>query len=176
MVAKLDIIPIVIDSRETRRPHWLIRRDDVKVVKYKLEEGDFSLQGYEDRLLIERKTVSDLVSCCMPEKRDKKTDRVIRRDNRGRFEKMWQRVVLMDYETRLLIVEGRYADVIMHNYHSDMGPMSVIGTIQRQQQDYHFDIVWTGVGGALGWAELQVTVYEAAKQFKRRKEREGRRQ
>jgi len=46
---------VVVDTRE-QRPLW----DDPEVQRRRLRTGDYSLEGYEDRMAIERKSVADL--------------------------------------------------------------------------------------------------------------------
>ena len=48
---------IIIDSREQKK--WPFQ--NVKVETAKLDTGDYSLKGYEDRITIERKSKVDLI-------------------------------------------------------------------------------------------------------------------
>jgi ERCC4-type nuclease len=57
---------IVIDTREPD-PLAFERRSSIRGT---LQTGDYSVAGLEDLFSIERKTVADLVGCCMGENRE----------------------------------------------------------------------------------------------------------
>jgi hypothetical protein len=63
---------------------------------------------------IERKTVSDLVGCCMGE-------------NRERFERELHR--LRGYRFKRLLVVGSEAEILAGQYHSNIKPQAVLATV-----------------------------------------------
>jgi len=149
-----SIIPlgIVVDTREKRRPHWLIRRPDVEVIKCKLDEGDYSLEGCRDKLMIECKQLSDLCQSWSAQ--------------RERFEREWQRAVAKGYLEKHLLIEGRLVDVANHNYRSNFTPAAFLASLHSWAVKYDYHIVWLGARNA--FLETQISVYWICRQFKRR--------
>jgi ERCC4-type nuclease len=90
--------------------------------------GDYSVVGLSDRVRIERKSLSDFVSCCAQE--------------RERFMDECRR--LRDFEFRLVIIEAEIANVWAHAYRSAVHPSSVIGTSIAIFTDYAVPVLWAG--------------------------------
>jgi ERCC4-type nuclease len=156
---KLDIVRIVWDTREraAKRPEWLIHRADVQLTRRKLDEGDYSLDGHTDALMIERKTLSDL---CGSWTKD-----------RERFEREWQRAAAKGYVEKHLLIEGRMVDVVNHNYRSNFTPAAFLASLYSWAAKYGYHITWLGETNA--FLETQISVYWICRQFKRRAERGG---
>ncbi len=57
----LDGFILVIDSRE-QQPLFEKPQDGLVIARHKLEDGDYSVQGFEDKFIIERKRIGDFVS------------------------------------------------------------------------------------------------------------------
>lgn len=85
----------------------------LKVVRGTLPTGDYSVQGLEHKIAIERKSLQDLVMCVGRE--------------RERFDKNIQR--LLGYETRAIIVESGWASVELKLYRGDVHPNAIMGSI-----------------------------------------------
>lgn len=151
MTAKPDIIPIIQDTREKQRADWLIRHPKVELIQRKLDEGDYSIEGYEDQLMIEHKRLGELCTNWTKE--------------RDRFRREWERAAAKDYLQKSLVIEGRKVDVLTHNYRSDFNPWSFLNTLASWKQRFHFDIEW--LGSEDKWLEAQVTIYCDCKQFRR---------
>lgn len=98
--------------RDTREQTPLRFSSDVTVQSATLPTGDYSLAGFSDRVAIERKCLSNFVSCVGSER-----ERFM--DEMGR---------LRDDETRAVAIEASVRDVTGHRYRSQMNPSSVIGT------------------------------------------------
>jgi ERCC4-type nuclease len=87
---------VLIDSREkspfdfTRFPNWIAEER-----RQKLNAGDYTVQGMEDSLVLERKTLTDLITTLMQQ--------------RSRFFKLCEK--LSQYRWRALFVEASYEDV-----------------------------------------------------------------
>lgn len=47
---------IIVDTRE-QKPYW---KEGSDVIRKKLDTGDYSIEGYENKIAIERKSLSDL--------------------------------------------------------------------------------------------------------------------
>ena len=104
-----ESITIVVDTRE-QRPY----RFSHPTVTAALPTGDYSLLGFEDKVIIERKSIEDLVSC-------------LKGTNRGRFERELQRSRALDYFA--LVVECSLSDLAAGAYRSEMSPASVVQSI-----------------------------------------------
>lgn len=113
---KPDDIVAVIDTREqlpfVLRPLGMMRGT--------LQTGDYSVRGLESVIAIERKSLSDLVSCCAAE--------------RIRFEAELQR--LLAYQTRAVVVEASWQDLEAGGWRSKISPESVVGSV----------LAWIGSG------------------------------
>lgn len=99
---------ILIDQRE-QAP----LRFQAKTERCLLPVGDYSLRGLTAEVVIERKSLADLVGCCGKE--------------RERFLQQIER--MRDYRFRALVIEARYTDISIGAYRSQMNPLSVIGTL-----------------------------------------------
>ena len=99
---------IVIDTRE-QDPLVFSR---LPAIRGTLQSGDYSIAGLTELFAIERKTVSDLVGCCMGE-------------NRDRFERELHR--LRGFKFRRLLVIGTEAEIALGDYHSAIKPQIGLG-------------------------------------------------
>jgi DNA excision repair protein ERCC-4 len=90
----------------------------------KLPAGDYSIAGLEDEeeFAVERKTVPDLVGCCMG-------------DNRDRFERELK--LLRGYDFKRILVVGSRSDIEMQRYHSRITPRSVFGSLSAYEPCRH---------------------------------------
>jgi DNA excision repair protein ERCC-4 len=101
---------IVIDTRE-QEPLIFSRLSSVSGT---LITGDYSVKGLESLFAIERKSIGDLVACCMGE-------------NRQRFERELHR--LRGFRFARLLVVGTEEEIIHGKYRSNIKPQAVMGTI-----------------------------------------------
>lgn len=106
-------ITAIIDTRE--QVPFDLEKYGIKTVRETLPYGDYSLANPNLRkyLVIERKSLSDLVQCCTRE--------------RKRFEK--ELLALRGYPYRFVICECNLADIFAHEYRSQTNPNSVIASI-----------------------------------------------
>lgn len=107
----------VVDTRE-QKP-YKFREDDVRK---KLDTGDYSIEGLEDCICIERKSFDDFVNSVIP--------------GRGwkRFQKELQR--MQEFELSCIIIEGDWANICMGEYTSQLHINSLQGFIMRILTDY----------------------------------------
>jgi ERCC4-type nuclease len=108
MIQPENIIALV-DSRE-KLPFDL---SPLGTRRATLPTADYSVLGLEGHIAIERKSLTDLLSCVGT--------------NRGRFEKELQR--MLSYETRAVIVESDFPELERGEWLSKIRPASVIGSI-----------------------------------------------
>jgi DNA excision repair protein ERCC-4 len=98
----------VIDTRE--KEPWDLGPESIRK---KIEAGDYSIEGQEQRVAIERKTLDDLVNTVI--------------HGRDRFYAELRK--LAAYPHRCVVVEANLEDVLRHLYHSQAHPQSVTGTV-----------------------------------------------
>ena len=102
----------LVDSREFSRqysknesiyriPYTWAEYEDTITIRKKLDVGDYSIEGEENIIVVERKSMDDFVACCSRE--------------RDRFERELQR---MTQTYRILLVECSPLDIFTHQYHS----------------------------------------------------------
>jgi len=116
---------IVIDNRE-KRPYEF---PGVETVQAHLKTGDYTVQGFEDRFAVERKSVNDLATSVGAE--------------RKRFEKEIQRAQEFDHFT--VMIDGVPGDVYSGSYYSRIHPNAVMGTIEKWPYKYGtLDFEWAG--------------------------------
>jgi ERCC4-type nuclease len=106
-----DLHPVVVVDTREQDPLPITR---FPVIRAALQSGDYSAAGMEDLFAVERKTVSDLVACCMG-------------DNRDRFERELHRLRGFRFK-RLLIVGSRQA-IEAGTYRSNIRPTSVLASL-----------------------------------------------
>jgi DNA excision repair protein ERCC-4 len=114
---------IVVDTRE-QDPLVFERLASVRGT---LQTGDYSVAGLEKSFSIERKTVADLVGCCMGE-------------NRERFERELHR--LRGYRFKRLLVVGSEAEILSGQYHSNIKPNAVLATLYAFEVRYDLPVVF----------------------------------
>lgn len=102
-------ITAVIDNRE-QLPFEL---SPLQMEPGTLAAGDYSVKGLEAFVALERKSLSDLVSCCGNE--------------RHRFERELQR--LLGYPARAVVVEASWADLERGEWRSAISPQSVFSSV-----------------------------------------------
>jgi DNA excision repair protein ERCC-4 len=114
---------VVIDTRE-QDPLVFERLTSVRGT---LQTGDYSVAGLQDLFSIERKTVSDLVGCCMG-------------DNRERFERELHR--LRGFRFKRLLVVGSEAEILAGAYHSNIKPQAVLASVCAWEMRYDLPVVF----------------------------------
>lgn len=120
-----DGIVLVIDTRE-QRP-WSFS-DEVTTVRATLSAGDYSVQGLEHRIRLERKELGDFVNCCTRER-----DRFVRELDK-----------LRAYELRAIVVEASLLDVAAHRYRSRALPKAIVASAVAFHVDYGVPTIWAG--------------------------------
>ena len=106
---------IVIDTRE--KEPWDLGSDSIRKC---LEAGDYSVEGLEQQVAIERKTLDDLVNTVI--------------HNRERFLAELRKLSL--YRHTCVVVEANLEDVLRRLYHSKAHPHSVFGSVLSIIVDY----------------------------------------
>jgi hypothetical protein len=120
---------VLIDSREktpfdfSRFPKWIAEER-----RQKLDVGDYSVQGMEDLLVLERKTLTDLITTLMQQ--------------RSRFFKLCEK--LAQYRWRALFVEASYEDIKSpYGEYTKAHPNAVSGTLDALEAKYGIPVIYT---------------------------------
>jgi DNA excision repair protein ERCC-4 len=114
---------IVIDSRE-RQPLSFPR---LQATRGTLLTGDYSVLGLQELFVIERKSISDLVGCCVGQ-------------NRERFERELHR--LRGFRFKRLLIVGVEAEIFEGDYRSNVKPEAVLGTLHAFEVRYDIPVVF----------------------------------
>lgn len=114
---------IVVDTRE-QDPLPFSR---LKSQAGTLVTGDYSVAGLEILFAVERKSVSDLVGCCMGE-------------NRERFERELHR--LRGFRFKRLLIVGTEEEILKGGYRSNIKPQAVLGTLRAFEIRYDIPVVF----------------------------------
>ncbi len=114
---------IIIDTRE-QTPLPITRMPVIQKVLY---TGDYSLSGFESLFIVERKTIADLLACCIGKNRERFM-RELERLRGGRFK-------------RLLII-GTSAEIEQGQYRSRIRSEAVFGTLAAFEVRYDCPVVF----------------------------------
>ncbi|MCC6389106.1 MAG: ERCC4 domain-containing protein [Bryobacterales bacterium] len=112
------LVPIVADTREQEPYGFDARR--VRVIRRALPAGDYSIEGMEAVVAVERKSLPDFVSTVI--------------HDRPRFYRELER--LRGYASAAVIVEGNLMDVLGGRYRSAAHPNALLGTIAAITIDF----------------------------------------
>lgn len=102
---------VVIDTRE--QTPWTAEGLGMRTIRAKLDTGDYSLEGLESRVAIERKSIDDWVGSIM--------------GARKRFYRELDRMRAFDF--RCVIIEGSVRDIAKGLYTSQVNPKTVLAFI-----------------------------------------------
>jgi ERCC4-type nuclease len=97
---------IIVDTREKNEYTF----GDIVTIRQKLDAGDYSVAGLEDRVAIERKNIDDFVNTVIYHKE--------------RFHNELCALARMDFAA--IVVEASLSDILEHRYKSGVRPASVI--------------------------------------------------
>lgn len=126
---------LIVDTRE-QTPLEFTR---LEAIPGTLISGDYSVAGLEDLFAVERKSVSDLVSCCAG-------------PNRERFERELHR--LRGYRFARLLVVGEPDEITEGRYHSRIKPQSVWATLAAFEARYNLPVAFQPTAEiAAAWVE-----------------------
>ncbi len=120
--SEADRIRVVVDTREQEPYHF--DPESVTATRRALPAGDYSLEGWEDQVAVERKTLEDLVGT------------VIR--SRKRFHRELER--LADLEAACIVVEANLSDMLAERYRSGAHPNAVLGAVLSIVVDFDIPV------------------------------------
>jgi ERCC4-type nuclease len=120
-------LPIIVcDSRE--QTPWSFAADVAITVTRALPAGDYSLDGHEWTVAIERKSLDDFVGSII--------------HDWIRFRAELRR--LASFEHAVIVVEANAGDVLTRQYRSEVHPNSVIGRAMAIHADYGVPFLFWG--------------------------------
>jgi DNA excision repair protein ERCC-4 len=124
---------VVVDTREIEA--YCFDPERVAVVRRALPAGDYSLDGFECRVAVERKTLDDFVTT------------VIRQ--RDRFHRELEK--LRSYDAACVVVEANLTDVIGGRYRSGAHPHAILGAILSIVVDHGLPVFFCSDRQAAAW-------------------------
>jgi DNA excision repair protein ERCC-4 len=113
---------IVIDSRE-QTPLVFTRLESRTSTLY---SADYSVAGLEELVAIERKSVADLIGCCIGE-------------NRERFERELHR--LRGYRFKRLVIVGDQSEINLQRF-SRITPRAVFASLSAWEIRFDIPVIW----------------------------------
>lgn len=117
----------IIEDTDEKRP-WVFDTRQVSVRRAKLREGDYTVEGLEGRVVIERKSLGDWVGTVI--------------HDFLRFRK--QLVRMSGYDLAVIVVEANIEQVYRHEYESDALPASVLGKANAILIEHGIPVFWHG--------------------------------
>lgn len=114
---------VIVDTRE-QTPFHFLNIDPWSIVPLThvaLSTGDYSMRGYESRVTIERKSISDFLSSII--------------GDRARFEREFERMAAMEFAA--VVVEGELSEVLEHSRSkTKINTDSILGTLDSWRIRY----------------------------------------
>ena len=144
---------IVVDSREQCPFSFTHERYEVQVQPGTLSVGDYSLAGLEDKVAVERKSLSDLVACLGRE--------------RERFERELMRGAALD--AFAVVCEGSWLELARGEYRSQLNPHAACQSVLAFTARYRVPFLFAGTRGAaeyMTWGFLRQYLESARKRWK----------
>lgn len=145
--AILKQMGVLVDTREQKWEHirWMLDQAGCRVERGKLGQGDYTafvpmsafpgfqdvpgLYSLQDEVVIERKANLDEIAGNFTTGRD-------------RFEREFIRAKSKGVKVFLVIENASWADVLSHNYRSQLSPKSLMGSLLSWQAKYNVTIVF----------------------------------
>lgn len=120
-----EIFSIALDTREQLIAPISL---DVPIIVKKLEMGDLSVVGYENRIAIDRKQIGDFIGCVTWEKE--------------RFTRLL--IAMKQLSFAAVIIESTIADVRARKYRADVPPSFVLGAAAKVTTKYGIPVFFCG--------------------------------
>lgn len=131
----LSELTVIVDSREQVNRHltsWLDSKG-VQHITRALETGDYSAmlggETFEDEVVVERKANIDEIAGNFTQGRE-------------RFEREMIRAKANGIKVFLIIENASWHDIMLHNYHSQLKPQSLIASLLSWQVRYNITVMF----------------------------------
>lgn len=125
-ISRFEQAVVIVDTRE--QEPYAFEPGRVATVRRALAAGDYSLDGFETQVAVERKTLEDYVNSVI--------------HARERF--MREVETLATYGFACIAVEATFDDVVAHRYRSGVRPHAVIGGTMAILVDYNVPVIFCG--------------------------------
>lgn len=131
----LSKLTVIIDSREQVNGHLTTWFDSkgIQHITRALETGDYSAilddETFEDEVVIERKANLDEIAGNFT-------------TGRERFEREMIRAKANGIKVFLIIENASWHDIMLHNYHSQLKPQSLIASLLSWQVRYNITVMF----------------------------------
>lgn len=123
---------ILIDTREQAPYNFSIRKKDIKQKRTTLHTGDYSLEGFQDHIAIERKSKADIYG----------TISELYKGKSKRFLNELER--LSKIPKSCIVIECTWEEILFPPEHTQMQPSSVINTLISWSLKYNVKIFAVG--------------------------------
>ena len=144
-----SLVPILVDSRE--QLPFAFAGYPVEVSVGALEAGDYSVRGFERRVVVERKSLTDLVGCLG--------------GDRDRFERELQRLKACDVAA--VIVEEPMDALRQGHYRGNLNPYSAWQSVLAFMQRYRVPFIF-----CTDRADAEQTTFDLLRHFARDRRKE----
>lgn len=128
-----DLRPVVVIDTREQTPLRFTRLESETAT---LTTGDYSFHGGQEHLCIERKSVPDLVGCCMG-------------TNRDRFFRELHR--MRGFHFRRLLILGSRQEIETGQYRSGITPRSVLATLSAIEARFDVPVVFSETPAQAAW-------------------------
>ena len=134
LVEKLRELTIIVDSREQQQHvKQYFDRKNVETIVRKLDVGDYSAQigdmTLESDIAIERKHSIDELAGNLGQ-------------DRNRFEREFLRAKANGTKIFLVVENGSYSDIYLHNYRSQLPPKALMASLMSWQVRFNITIIF----------------------------------
>ena len=134
LVEKLRELTIIVDSREQQQHvKQYFDRKNVGTIVRKLDVGDYSAQigdmTLESDIAIERKHSIDELAGNLGQ-------------DRNRFEREFLRAKANGTKIFLVVENGSYSDIYLHNYRSQLPPKALMASLMSWQVRFNITIIF----------------------------------
>lgn len=130
IVKAKQILTAIIDTRE----QMPLDLQPLATVRGTLKTGDYSLQGYEEKVSIERKSLDDFIQCCTYQ--------------RERFERELDR--LREFTYKAIVVESTWSAIELKQYRGASHPNSILGSAMGFALSANVPIIMAGSHATAG--------------------------
>ena len=124
---------IIVDTREKvgKNKHILdyFDKQGIEWERRKLDYGDYTIEGLEDKIVIERKCSLDELALNFTRGRD-------------RFKREFQRAADNGAKIVVMVERADYGRIVTHRYRSKFIPKAYIASIESFKEDYGADFVF----------------------------------
>lgn len=124
--------PVLVTDTREQTPLPFLR---LTTVRDTLTTGDYSFRGGEELFAVERKSIADLVACCVGE-------------NRERFFRELHR--LRGFRFKRLLVIGSREEITAGDFRSNITPRAVLATLSAIEVRYDVPVVFAATPAAAG--------------------------